>query len=141
MIAGRLEEAREQLRKTMELDPSFHVALYRASELAAYMGDFGTARELTVRAHPEVAKTDFGNGKQDYYQAHLKMQEMIRGPKLQSAIDNAMLGKKDDALRDLNFLLDHDVSDLVTWIRRPEFELLHSDPRYEELLRKMKLPK
>ena len=140
MIAGRLEESREQLRKTMELDPTFQVALFRASELAAYMGDFGTARELIVRAHPEAAKIDFGGGKQDFYQGRLKLNGELKGrSNLQSAITNAMLGRKDDALRDLNGLLDHDAGDLVTWVRRPEFELLHSDPRYEELLRKMKL--
>ena len=140
MIAGRLEESREQLRKTMELDPTFHVALFRASELAAYMGDFGTARELIVRAHPEAAKIDFGEGKQDFYQGRLKLNEELKGgSNLQSAITNAMLGRKEDALRDLYILLDHDAGDLVTWVRRPEFELLHPDPRYQELLRKMKL--
>jgi serine/threonine-protein kinase len=140
-IAGRLEEAREQLRKTMELDPTFRVALFRASELAAYMGDFATAQKLIVRVHPEAAKLDFGDGKQDYYQARLKLNEELKGGyNLQSATSNAMLGKKDDALRDLYIAFDNDAGDLLTWIRRPEFEILHSDPRFEELLRKMKLP-
>jgi Tfp pilus assembly protein PilF len=136
MIAGRLDEAREQLRKTMELDPTFGVALFRAAELAAYTGDFATARKLTIRANPEAAKLDFGDGKEGYYQARLK----LGGTNLQSAIDDAMLGKKDDALRGLYFAFDNDPGDLVTWIRRPECESLHSDPRFEELLRKMKLP-
>ncbi len=104
------------------------------------MGDFGTARELIVRAHPEAAKIDFGGEKQDFYQGRLKLNEELKGrSNLQSAITNAMLGRKDDALRDLNILLDYDAGDLVTWVRRPEFELLHSDPRYQELVRKMKL--
>jgi len=141
MIAGHLEEAREQLRKTMELDPTFRNALFRSAELAAYMGDFATARNLTIRAHPEAAKLDFGAGKEGYYQARLKLNEELEGGyNLQSAIDDAMLGKKDDALRSLYTAFENDPGDLVTWIRRPECESLHSDPRFEELLRKMKLP-
>ena len=91
---------------------------------------------MTIRANPEAAKLDFGDGKEGYYQARLK----LGGTNLQSAIDDAMLGKKDDALRGLYFAFDNDPGDLVTWIRRPECESLHSDPRFEELLRKMKLP-
>jgi Tfp pilus assembly protein PilF len=141
MIAGRLDEAREQLRKTMELDPTFGVALFRAAELAAYTGDFATARKLTIRANPEAAKLDFGDGKEGYYQARLKMSSELLGlPNLQLAMDSAMLGKKDDAFQSLYMAFDNEAGDLVTWIRRPEYNSLHPDPRFGELLRKMYLP-
>ena len=140
MIAGRLEEAREQLRKTMELDPTFAVAAWRSAELAGYMGAYSAARELTIRSHPEAAKLDFGDGKEGYYQARLKMSSELVLQNLQLAMDSAMLGKKDDAFQSLYMAFDNDASDLVTWIRRPEYNSLHSDPRFGELLRKMYLP-
>ncbi len=59
---------------------------------------------------------------------------------MRSALDYAMLGRKDEAFRELNHDLEDDPTDANWWIRRPEYDSLRSDPRYAELLRRMNLP-
>lgn len=39
-----------------------------------------------------------------------------------------------------NDALTDDAVDLITWIRRSEFDSLRSDPRYSALMRRMNLP-
>ena len=56
------------------------------------------------------------------------------------AIGEAMLGKKDDAFRMLNSAVTDDTVDVLTWIRRPGFDGLRSDPRYSVLMHRMNLP-
>ena len=137
MIAHRFDEAREQFRKTLQLDPAFRVALERSSELEAYMGNFDAARQLIIRAHPEAAKANFGKGKTAYYQTRLKAQGRKSG--LFAAINFSMLGQKNEAIQALREALENDPGDTAIWIRRPEYDALHSSPRYDELLGRMGL--
>jgi eukaryotic-like serine/threonine-protein kinase len=137
LIAGRVAEAREQYRKTLELDPGFKLAVERSAELEADLGNYETARQLLTRTKPEVAQLDFGHGKEAFYRARLKL--FGESYSLDSAMDYAALGQKDQAFQDLQRALADDPSDMVTWIRRPEYDSLHSDPRFAELLRRMGL--
>ena len=56
------------------------------------------------------------------------------------ADDYALLGDKDQAFRYLEkAYADHE--DFLTWIKTErDFDFLHSDPRYADLLRRMGLP-
>jgi len=137
MIAHHFDEAREQFRKTLQLDPTFRVALERSAELEAYLGDYDAARQLIIRAHPEAAMANFGKGKKAYYQTRLKAQGRKAG--LFAAINYSMLGQKKEALQVLHQALEEDPGDTAIWIRRPEYDSLHSDPRYDELLHSMNL--
>jgi len=137
MIAKRFDEAREQLRMAIELDPTFLVALWRAAELEAYLGDYATAKQLIVRYEPDAADVDLGTDREVFYRTRLKLRQEAYS--LSSAIDYAMLGRKDQAFRDLNRALEDDPFDSMTWIRRPEYGSLHADARYDELLRRLNL--
>jgi tetratricopeptide (TPR) repeat protein len=136
IIARRFDEAHEQLRKTLELDPSFGATLWRASEFEAYLGNYASARELWIRAHPEAATVDFGTGKEGFFQGLLKLQG---DRSLYRPLVYAMLGRKDEAFQDLTRDIEDYPVDMVFWIRRPELDSLHSDPRYAELLHRMNL--
>ncbi len=138
MIAKRFDEAREQFRKTLELDPKFGITSERYAELEAYLGNYSIARQLRTTYCPEDAKLDFGTGKETYYRTDLK--SPCRRMPMRSALDYAMLGRKDEAFRELNHDLEDDPTDANWWIRRPEYDSLRSDPRYAELLRRMNLP-
>jgi eukaryotic-like serine/threonine-protein kinase len=138
MIAKRFDEAREQLRKAIELDPTFQVALWRAAELEAYLGNYATAKQLIIRYEPDAAEVDLGTDREVFYRTRLKLRQEAYN--LSSAIDYAMLGRKDEAFRDLNRALDDDPFDSMTWIRRPEYDSLHPDSRYDELLHRLNLP-
>ncbi len=138
MIAKRFDEAREQFRKTLELDPKFGIASERYAELEAYLGNYSTAQQLRTTYCPEDAKLDFGTGKEAYYRTDLK--SPCRRLAWRSALDYAMLGRKDEAFRELNHFLEDDPSGANWYIRRPEYDSLRSDPRYAELLRRINLP-
>ena len=138
MVAGRFDEAREQFRKTLELDPSFRIALARASEFEAYMGNYASARELLIRAYPEAATLDFGTGKDGYFHGWLKLARE-RKAATYFPIGYAMLGRKDEAVQALTRNVEDYPGEMGFWIRRPELDSLHSDPRYIELLRHMNL--
>jgi len=138
MIAKCFDEAREQFRKTLELDPKFGIASERYAELEAYLGNYSTAQQLRTTYCPEDAKLDFGTGKEAYYRTDLK--SPCRRLAWRSALDYAMLGRKDEAFRELNHFLEDDPSGANWYIRRPEYDSLRSDPRYAELLRHINLP-
>jgi eukaryotic-like serine/threonine-protein kinase len=138
-IAGRTKDAQDQLKKTLQLDGSFQVALMRASEIEAYAGNYELARQLAVRVFPGVTWADGGDGKTVFYEGLLKTKEG-EGDPLDLAVSYAMLGRKEEALKGLNRVMEVDPGDVVVWIWRPEFESLRGDARFGELVRRMKLP-
>jgi eukaryotic-like serine/threonine-protein kinase len=138
MIVNRYDEAREQFRKTLDLDPSFSNALLRSAELEGFLGNYEIARQSIIRFDPEAAKIDFGKSKQSFYRARLRL-PLDRGS-LNLSMDYAMLGSKDAALRELNHAVEDDAGDAIVWTLRPEFDSLRDDPRYAELRHKMNLP-
>jgi len=142
MIAKRFDEAREQFRKTLELDPKFEIASERFAELEAYLGNYSTAQQLRPTFCPEDAKLDFGTGKEAYYRTDLKSPCRRLAWRLawRFALDYAMLGRKDEAFRELNHFLEDDPTGANWYIRRPEHDSLRSDPRYAEMLRRINLP-
>ena len=106
MIAKRFDEAREQFHKTLELDPKFEIASERFAELEAYLGNYSTAQQLRSAFCPEDAKLDFGTGKEAYYRTDLESR--CRRLAWRFALDYAMLGRKDEAFRELNHFLEDD---------------------------------
>jgi len=137
MIARHFAEARNQLRHTLALDPHFEVALARSADLEAYLGNYEAAKQALLLVNSNAAKVNFGSGKQDFYQAEVKVARLGFG--LDLAVAEAMLGQKDEVFRMLNAAVTEDPVDLITWIRRPEFDGLRSDPRYLALMRRMNL--
>jgi len=139
MIARHFDEARTQFHQALALDPSFEVALMRSANLEAYLGNYEAARQFAIRRNPDFAKIKLNPTKEDYYRGYL---QIGFGGKytVGQASAYAMLGDRDEALRLLDSCLKDDAMDLVTWIRRPEFDSLRSDPRYAELMRRMNLP-
>lgn len=138
MIARRFDEAGEQFRKTLALDPKFEIASERYAELEAYLGNYSGAQELRIAFCPEDAKLDFGTGKEAYYRTDLK--SSCRRLAWRFALDYAMLGRKDEAFRELNHFLEDDPTGANWYIQRPEYDSLRSDPRYAEVLRRIDLP-
>jgi len=138
MIVNRYDDAREQFRKTLDLDPNFSNALLRSAELEGFLGNYEVARQAIIRFDPEASKIDFGKSKQSFYRARLRLP--LDRNSLNLSMDYAMLGSKDAALRELNSVLEDDAGDAIIWTLRPEFDSLRGDPRYAELRRKMNLP-
>ncbi len=139
LLARRFDEAREQFRKTLELDPAFFVALDRYSEMESYLGNLDAAKQILTRMNPDYAKFDIAKGKEALYQ--MRLDHLPEKDRLGVGIAcyYAMLGRKDQAFEELSRSVAVDPGDAAIYIRRPEFDSLHSDPRYAELLHRMNL--
>ena len=139
LIARRFDEAREQFRKALELDPTFFVALDRYSEMETYLGNLDVAKQLLIRMNPDFAKFDVAKGRQALYLMRLDLLPEKDRLGVGVAGYYAMLGKKDQAFQELSQSVAVDPGDAAIYMRRPEFDSLHSDPRYAELLHRMNL--
>src|SRR5213079_231580 len=115
------EESAKQLRKTLEIDPTFFyahfnlgIALQAAGDLSGAITEYEKAKQL---------------GDDTYV------------PML-SAQANAYAGDKDDALRWLEQGLKERDGSNISWIKvDPLLDPLHGDPRFEALVQKVIAPK
>ena len=67
-------------------------------------------------------------------------QHPIRGS-IQKAVVFSFLEQNDKAFKELENAFHRQHSELALWIKTPFFENIKSDPRYAELIRKLKLEK
>ena len=177
----RNEEAIQEDRKGMEIDPRLHpwalgYALLRArqydaaiaelraraevqpdddtlhqflSDLYWYKGMFAeSVHELAKAYVPKSAaeleaafRKGAARGAVEWQLAHwrrLHPNEDI--PPLHFAVRYARLGRKDEALRCLERAYDEHVPWLIFIQNDPDFDSLHSDPRYEAIVKKLGLP-
>ena len=150
---GRNQEALDAAQKALELNPNFNQALCWLGFLYSEKGLFAEAvaahQKLSTVSPPwrlALARTYAQAGRQD--EARKMLAECLVGePKPTGAWDGwflgeayAALGEKDEAFH----WLDEAVKERMTfipWIRQnPAYAPLRSDPRFEELVRRMKLP-
>jgi TolB-like protein/Tfp pilus assembly protein PilF len=150
---GRNQEALDAAQKALELNPNFNQALCWLGFLYSEKGLFAEAvaahQKLSTVSPPwrlALARTYAQAGRQD--EARKMLAECLAGePKPTGAWDGwflgeayAALGEKDEAFH----WLDEAVKERMTfipWIRQnPAYAPLRSDPRFEELVRRMKLP-
>ena len=135
--AGRMPEAVDQLRKTLDMDSHFEVALDRGAEIYAAAGNYDEAWKLVARRFPAIAGLPH-SGRDPFYTGWLKG----RLPD-HDAADLAILyagwGKKDEAFAMMKKLIEVDPIDAGTVLLSPQFQSLRGDPRYAEVLKKMNL--
>jgi len=150
---GRNQEALDAAQKALELNPNFNQALCWLGFLYAEKGQFAEAiathQKLATVSPPwklALARTYAQAGRPD--EARKMVAECLAGePKPAGAWEGwflgevyAALGEKDEAFH----WLDEAVKERMTfipWMRQnPAYASLRSDPRFEELVRRMKLP-
>jgi len=154
MDGRRFDEAIQQYHKTIELDPNISIAHYFLAR--AYEGkgmydqafaEYSKTAELN-RQPPEMIKelqeTYAKSGWKAYVEANL--QQLVLSPRgtqlppFVVATFYARLDRRDEAMRWLE--KGYEERDFrmtllaVTW----EFDKLRSDPRFKDLLRRMRLP-
>ena len=161
--ARQYDKALEQYRKTVEMDPNFGGGLHYKlaavyEQLAKYeeaipehQKNFairlGSSAEAAAAMAAELRKAYLQSGPKGYWQKRLELaiQMRRRSPEpYQSAMDLAGLysrfGDKDKAFEWLEkAYLDVD-EDLTTLKVEPDFDPLRSDPRFQDLLRRIGLP-
>jgi len=142
-FARRYDEALTQYRKTSEMNPNFE-GFY--SEVALLYEQLGMFDEYRAALHPTKAR-DFRNqlnqeSNNEWQQVWLQRSatKSLRWYEYHElARIDARLGRKDKAFAALNRAYEvHD--HLMTQLRvEPAFDSLRSDPRFDELLRRMNL--
>ena len=152
--AGEHGRAIEQLRKAIELDPRFVYAHLGLARAYAARCEFEASTEAAQRAvalsggwliaNSFLVNTLAAAGKT--YEARKLLEEIKRapGPDYLSppfiAAAYGLLGDKDQAFAELEKAFEHRLSGLISIQIYPWFEPLRSDPRFQDLLRRMNFP-
>jgi TolB-like protein/tetratricopeptide (TPR) repeat protein len=136
MVAHRYPEAIAQIQKVLERDPSFSPAHFYLSQVYASTGRY-------AQAVSELQKTNgvTASASQDQ-QGYLKLMLDPRStaPPTNVAVVYALAGDRNKAFEYLEKARAEQDSELMACIRFPVFDLLHSDPRYADLMRRLDLP-
>jgi serine/threonine protein kinase/tetratricopeptide (TPR) repeat protein len=140
--ARRYDEALEKYRKASELSPSFGAMQYEREQLYEQMGrieDWAASIEEHGGFDAEMREAYRAYGPKGYWR--VRYRRMLRHPNGSSdrAEVCARVGDKDRAFEDLAFTIgtrDHRMTQLKV---NPILDPLRSDPRFAELLRRMKL--
>jgi tetratricopeptide (TPR) repeat protein len=138
MVAHRYPEAIAQIQKVLERDPSFSPASFYLSQVYASVGRYGDAvnelRKSTLIKNNISSTADL--------QGYLKLMLDVRSaaPPTNLAVVYALAGDRNKALEYLEKARAEQDSELMACIRFPAFDLLHSDTRYADFMRKLDLP-
>ncbi len=154
-LARQYDQAIEQYRRTLELDPNFitvhgglgaaylHKSLYKEG-IAEY------EKELAISPHSAYALAGLGyanavTGRRAEAQKLLDQLNQLSKQEYVPAVFRAQiyagLGEKDQAFEWLEKSYeDRSIANLAEIKVDPQFDPLRSDPRFQDLLRRMKLP-
>jgi TolB-like protein/Tfp pilus assembly protein PilF/predicted Ser/Thr protein kinase len=152
--AGQNDKAIEEARKSLELDPNFNEGLYVLGVMYAEKGMYAEAIAAQQKAgavDPDwrwgLARTYAQAGRTD--EARRVLAKFLREkPKPAGAWAGwflaeiyAALGEKDEAFRWLEACYKERHSFLPWLADNPAYAPLRSDPRFQDLVRRMNLPK
>jgi len=150
------DQAIGQYRKTLELRPNIPIAHHQLA--MAYQGT-----EMYEEALVELKRwKSLGGGGRGHYEADLAViyaemqrtdealeiledlkQRRAKGgdvPAINFAVFYAALGNKDEAFKWLDTVYKEDRSSLIGLKIQRAYDFLRSDPRFQDLLRRMKFP-
>jgi len=152
--ARNYDQAIEEFRKTLEMDPNFTAAHWWMAEAYIFQGKYDdavTKLNKTIALSPDTTRmlADLGytyavSGRPDearkiLARLHEQAKQLYVSP-YETAVVYAGLGEKDQAFADLQRALEDRPWDLLYLKVEPMFESLHADPRFGQLLRRLKLP-
>jgi tetratricopeptide (TPR) repeat protein len=153
--AKRYDESEAQLRKTVEIDPTFFyahynlgIALQAKGDLSGAIAEYEKAKQLgdntTVSTLCAAAKAQAGDkdaalrmlSELDQISQHHEVLSYLR------ALLYLSLNNKDEALRWLEQSYEERDGSNICWIKvDPLLDSLHGDPRFEALVQKVIAPK
>jgi TolB-like protein/Tfp pilus assembly protein PilF len=151
-VAGRNDNAVEQLRKVLDIDPKFSPARRILEEVYAHMGKHKEAvaereKALSLSGGPELAASieeDFTkSGYKGVLQSWLEgLTELSKHSYVSSysiAESYMRMDQKQKAFEWLEKAYEEHDSGLVSLAVEPMFENIRPDPRFKEIMRRMKL--
>lgn len=150
-MSRRYDESLAQHKKTIELDPGFARAHRTLAEVYRVTGDYANAVEerakvLDLMGQPQNAALVRSTFAKDGWRGLLRLVVADNSSLKDVNNDWVMakayvdLGEKDKAFAKLNEAYDKRLSSLC-WLKiEPQLDPLRSDPRYQELLKKLHFP-
>jgi TolB-like protein/tetratricopeptide (TPR) repeat protein len=139
MVAHRYLEAIAQIQKVLERDPSFSPASFYLSQVYASVGHYGEAvNELRKSA---LIKNNISSTADLQGYLKLMLDSRSASPPTNLAVVYALAGDRNKAFEYLEKARAEQDSELMACIRFPAFDLLHSDTRYADFMRKLDLPR
>ncbi len=138
MVARRTTEAIAQMQKVLERDPAFGPAHYYLSQIYASTGRYADAVSEVQKMGPTPIPGSWSGDAQGYLK--LMLDRRITGNPTEIAEIYALMGDRNKAFEYLEKAYAEQDAELMACIRFPAFDVLHSDPRWAELLRKVGLP-
>jgi serine/threonine protein kinase/tetratricopeptide (TPR) repeat protein len=136
MVAHRTPEAIAQMQKVLERDPSFAPAHYYLSQIYASTGRYPEAVSEIQKIGPVP-----GSWSRDA-RGYLKLMLDPGSPKAPTEVAEvyALMGERNKAFEYLEKAYAEEDVELMACIRFPAFDLLRSDPRFKDLMRRLGLP-
>jgi serine/threonine protein kinase/Tfp pilus assembly protein PilF len=137
MIDRQYDLAAVQFKRAQEIDPNFAVLNMRLAQFHAFRGDFESAKAEFDKSDT-LGKVAWQLGREGFYRALGEASAKTAGDP-QGGFAAAGLGDKEKTLKWLEHAAADDPSGIGVYFRRPEFDSLHGDSRFQALLKKMNL--
>jgi TolB-like protein/Tfp pilus assembly protein PilF len=153
LCARHFDLAREQLRETLKLDPSSYFVMWITGQIYESKGDFPEALRWYTKAYQlednplllaQMGGLHARMGKK--HEARNILEQLQRRSIHQHVPLDAFgvlyfhLGEKDKAFAFLNKALDEHAEDILQYRVAPWIDPLRSDPRFQQILRRVKFP-
>jgi tetratricopeptide (TPR) repeat protein len=140
----RYQESIAQAKKTLQIDPNFGVALFWLEGALRHQGLFQDAVALrkAVTTPDDARAIEKTFHSQGFDPLLLQSGDMFEkdGAPVEAARCYAQLGRRDQALAQLEACYQHRCSSMVTVKAEPDFDVLRSDPQFQDLLQRIGLP-
>jgi TolB-like protein/DNA-binding winged helix-turn-helix (wHTH) protein/Tfp pilus assembly protein PilF len=141
--ARRYEESIAQAKRTLQIDPKFGVALFWLEGALRHQGRFEDAVALrkAVTTPERAIAIDHTFQSRGFDPLLLESGEMFEkeGAPVEAARCYAQLGRKEQALAQLEACYKRRCSSMVTVKAEPDFDVLRSDPDFQSLLQRIGL--
>ena len=137
----KYDESMQQLKTTLELQPSFTVTSLRLGDLLALKGDFKDAAIQRHAYFPKMVIPDQVDA-QTYGRATIDAIEKLTGyqPDYLTAEAWVWAGDKDKAFEYLKKGCEEEDNLEPVFLRSPSFDPIRSDPRYTEVSNCLRIP-
>jgi len=151
-LSGRNDSAVEQLHKVLDIDPKFSPARRILEEVYAHMGKFKEAvaerekalslsggPELTASIEEDFTKSGYKGVLQSWLDGLTELSKHSYVSSYSIAESYMRMDQKQKAFEWLEKAYEEHDSGLVSLAVEPMFENIRPDPRFKEILRRMKL--
>lgn len=150
MIVRRYDESEKQLRKTIELDPNFQVSYFSLANTLQMQGRHAESVEAYARAREIAGNTEeaaamrasFKKGGWRGFALDFSKYDWMSDnrPKYMDATRFASIGETEKALDALEQAYAEREAFMTVVKVDPRFDPLRSDPRFQDLLRRVGFP-